>query len=76
MTGWATPPTRGGRSGVFPPRTVIRRGEIVVRDGEPCAERGSGRFLRRERPASAAPSGRPSWAVALARRLGAEDFLK
>ena len=58
------------------PRTVIRRGEIVVRDGEPCAERGSGRFLRRERPASAAPSGRPSWAVALARRLGAEDFLK
>lgn len=58
------------------PETVIRRGEVVVRDSEPCARPGSGRFLRRARPASAAPLGRPSWAVALARRFGAADFLK
>ena len=58
------------------PETVIRRGEVVVRDGEPCVEPGSGRFLRRERPPSAAPLGRPSWSVALARRFGADGFLK
>ncbi len=57
------------------PETVIRRGEVVVEGGEPIARPGSGRFLPRERPAAAAPRGRPSRAVALARRFGAKDFL-
>ena len=58
------------------PEIVLRRGEVVVRDGQPRAQPGSGRFLVRDRPVSAAPLGRPSWSVALARRFGAVDFLK
>ena len=58
------------------PETVLRRGEVVVRDGQPRAQPGSGQFLVRDRPGSAAPLGRPSWSVALARRFGAVDFLK
>ncbi len=58
------------------PETVLRRGEVVVEGFEPCAEPGSGRFLARGRPESAAPLGRPSEAVALARRFGAEGFLE
>ena len=58
------------------PETVLRRGEVVVRDGQPRAQPGSGRFIVRDRPGSAAPLGRPSWSVALARRFGAKDFLK
>ncbi len=58
------------------PETVLRRGEVVVRDGAPLAEPGSGRFLCRSRPASASPLGRPSWSVALARRFGARGFLE
>lgn len=58
------------------PEVVLRRGEVVARDGEPCAEPGSGRFLVRDRPESAAPLGRPSWSVALARKLGASGFLE
>ena len=58
------------------PETVLRRGEVVVREGVPLAAPGSGRFLRRARPESATPLGRPSWAVALARRFGATGFLE
>ncbi len=58
------------------PETVLRRGEVVAEAFEPCAERGGGRFLVRSRPESAAPLGRPSEAVALARRFGADDFLR
>jgi dihydropyrimidinase len=31
------------------PRVVLRRGEVVLADGENLAERGSGQWLRRER---------------------------
>jgi len=58
------------------PETVLRRGEVVVRDGQPRAQPGSGRFIVRDRPNSAEPLYRPSWSVALARRFGAVDFLK
>ncbi len=58
------------------PETVLRRGEVVVEVFEPCAARGSGRFLVRDRPESASPLGRPSEAVEIARRFGAEDFLR
>ncbi len=57
------------------PETVVRRGELVVERFEPCAAPGSGRFLVRDRPESAAPLGRPSEAVELARRFGAKGFL-
>jgi len=57
------------------PETVLRRGEVVFREGEPVASPGSGRFLRRRPADSAVPRGRPSWAVATARRFGAKDFL-
>ena len=58
------------------PETVVRRGEVVVRDREPVASPGSGRFLRRRKSEAAAPLGRPSWSVRLARRFGARDFLR
>ncbi len=53
------------------PATVIRRGEVIVEDGVLTAKPGSGRFLPRSGGAAAAPSGRDSADMALARRLGA-----
>ena len=58
------------------PETVLRRGEVVVRGGEPVAAPGSGRFLQRTPAEAARPREVPSWSVALARRLGATDFLR
>ncbi len=58
------------------PETVVRRGEVVARDRSPLASPGSGAFVRRGRPESAAPLGRPSWSVRLARRFGAQNFLE
>ena len=40
------------------PVTVIRRGAVIVADGELQAERGSGAFLPCDKPAPAAPLGR------------------
>lgn len=58
------------------PETVLRRGEVIVRNREPVAAPGSGQFVRRARPEAAVPLGRPSWSVRLARRFGAEGFLE
>ena len=68
-------PYEGRRIRGFP-ETVLRRGEVVVRDREPLARPGSGRFLERRRPEAARPLGRPSWSVRLARRFGAAGFLE
>jgi dihydropyrimidinase len=57
------------------PITVISRGRVVVQDGQLHAERGSGRFLSRERLEAAVPLGRTSDAITLARRFGANDVI-
>jgi dihydropyrimidinase len=54
------------------PVTVLSRGRIVVDNGVLRAERGSGRFLVRERLESARLSGKASAAIELARRFGAD----
>jgi len=53
------------------PVTVLSRGRVVVDEGALHAERGSGRFLRCERPASAEPLGRAVPELDPARNFGA-----
>jgi dihydropyrimidinase len=53
------------------PVTVINRGRIVVDDGALHVEKGSGRFLPRERSQFAAPLGRLEPEVDPARNFGA-----
>jgi dihydropyrimidinase len=55
------------------PETVLSRGRVVVEDGELGVERGSGRFVPREKPWAAEPAGRPIPEWALARRYGAGE---
>ena len=55
------------------PVTVLSRGRIVVDDGKLCVDRGSGQFVACDRPDSATPAGKQSYAQGLARRFGASD---
>lgn len=52
------------------PTTVLRRGEIIVRDGRMLASAGSGRFLPRGGRTAAAPAGRATADDLLAQKLG------
>lgn len=54
------------------PRTVIRRGETIVADGEAKAAPGSGRFMPRKAGACAAPTGRLEAELDPARNFGAK----
>jgi dihydropyrimidinase len=53
------------------PVTVLRRGEVVVADGELRAAPGSGRFLPRAGGPAATPTGRPAPELDPARNFGA-----
>ena len=55
------------------PVTVLSRGRIVVDDGKLRVDRGSGQFVACDRPDSASPAGKESYAQGLARRFGASD---
>ena len=57
------------------PVTVVRRGEVVIEEGQLRAESGSGRYLPRETLDAAVPAGRASKASLLARRFGARSPL-
>jgi dihydropyrimidinase len=60
-----------GRSVTGWPETVLRRGEIVVHDGELRARPGSGRFLARTGGDAARPTGRLAPEMDPARNFGA-----
>jgi dihydropyrimidinase len=61
-----------GRSVTGWPTTVLRRGEVIVRDGKLTAKPGSGAWLPRAGGAPAAPLGRLTADVDPARNFGAK----
>ncbi len=54
------------------PTTVISRGRIVIEDGELKVEKGSGEYLKRERPEAAKPLGKLPPEMDPERNFGAE----
>jgi dihydropyrimidinase len=61
-----------GRSVTGWPDMVLRRGEVIVRDGRCLAAAGSGQFLPRRAGAAAVPAGRLTAEMDPARNFGAD----
>jgi len=63
-----------GRTVTGWPVTVLRRGDVIIEDGECSAEPGSGQFLAREGGEAAKPTGKLSPEFDPARNFGAELY--